>query len=133
MAMGMAPGGRMHQEIYADPFNISDWDVTAGLRVFVHLADAMLWRAITGEMPPQPPLTAREYGDAEGPWFDYKNEGADAIEGAAKLAELQSILEKANEKGDPPPPDLAPVTSDPVITITRKKPAKKNRDNFWKV
>ena len=39
---------------------------------------------------------------------------------------------KTNEKGDPPPPDLAPVKSDPVITIKRKKPAKKNRDSFWK-
>ena len=133
MAMGMAPGGRMHQEIYADPFKKSDWDVTAGLRVFVHLADAKLWRAITGEMAPQIPLTAREYGDAEGPWFDYKNEGAGAIAGSAKLAALQSILEKANEKGDPPPPDLAPVKSDPVITLKRKKPGKKNRDSFWKV
>ena len=131
-SMGMAPGGRMRQEIYEDPFQKSDWDVQAGLRVFVHLADAMLWRAITGQIPPAIPLTAGEYGDADGPWFSYENEIARVVDGSPRLAELKSILEKANEKGDPPPPDLAPVKSDPIITIKHPKRGRRRRDSFWK-
>jgi len=132
MAMGMAPGGRMRQEIYKDPFQKSDWDVQAGLRVFVHLADAMLWRAITGQIPPAIPLTAGEYGDADGSWFSYENERARVVDGSPRLAELKSILAKANEKGDPPPADLAPVKSDPIITIRHPKRGRRRRDSFWK-
>ncbi|MBN1196075.1 MAG: hypothetical protein JXA62_01560 [Candidatus Aminicenantes bacterium] len=129
MGMGMAPGGRMRQEIFKDPFQKSDWDIKAGLRVFVHLADAMLWRAITGNNPPTVPLTAREYSDMDGPWFDYRNEGAEAIDGAKKLAELKSILEKANQKGDPLPPDFSPVKSDPIITIIEGKGRKRRKSH----
>jgi hypothetical protein len=38
--MGLAPGGRMRQEIYDDPFDLSDWDLRHGSRCFIHLANA---------------------------------------------------------------------------------------------
>ena len=50
--MGLAPGGRMRQEIYKDPFKLSDWDMDQKSRCFVHLANSLVWRAITGDAPP---------------------------------------------------------------------------------
>jgi hypothetical protein len=51
-SMGLAPGGRMRQEIYDDPFELEDWDTKHRGRCFVHLANSMVWRAITGDEPP---------------------------------------------------------------------------------
>ena len=50
--MGLAPGGRMRQEIFEDPFDIKDWDLAANSRCFLHIANSIVWRAITGELPP---------------------------------------------------------------------------------
>ena len=55
--MGLAPGGRMRQEIYKDPFRLSDWDMNQKSRCFVHLANSLVWRSITGDAP----LTLRQY------------------------------------------------------------------------
>ncbi len=69
--MVLAPGGRMRQEIYEDPFKLSDWDMDQKSRCFVHLANSLVWRAITGNAPPTVPFTAKEYNDHGLPWFDY--------------------------------------------------------------
>jgi hypothetical protein len=57
--MGLAPGGRMRQEIYKDPFQPDDWDQDTSSKCFVHIANSLVWREITGEQPPTVPATAR--------------------------------------------------------------------------
>src|SRR5262249_45257694 len=56
--MGLAPGGRMRQQIYEDPFPIEDWDTDHASRCFIHLVNATTWQAITGQRPPSKPITA---------------------------------------------------------------------------
>lgn len=89
--MGMAPGGRMHQEIYDDRYGLDAWDQRHGQRCFVAMADALLWEAITDEQPPTEPPTVDDYDRAGLPWFDYYDDKAVALEGAEKLAQLKSI------------------------------------------
>ena len=48
----------MKQEIFEDPFGIDEWDRTAGSRCYVHMANSLVWEAITGEKPLTPPPTA---------------------------------------------------------------------------
>jgi hypothetical protein len=67
--MGLAPGGRMRQEIYADAYGLADWDCSQTSRCFVHIANSVMWQAITGEQPPTKPLTALQYTKAGLPWF----------------------------------------------------------------
>src|SRR6185436_12896414 len=69
--MGLAPGGRMRQEIYEDPFSIHDWDTENGSRCFIHLVNSTTWLALTGQKPPTQPPTAKQYTKAGFPWFDY--------------------------------------------------------------
>ena len=73
--MGLAPGGRMRQEIYDDPFTAADWDLSASSRCFVHIANSLVWRQITGAAPPTVPPTAEEYTRAGFPWFEWYGEG----------------------------------------------------------
>ena len=88
--MGLALGGRMRQEIYADPFAIADWQMDVSSRCFVHLCNALDWREITGDDPPKTPATHREYQRAGLPWFDWYSE-APALKGAKRLKRLRSL------------------------------------------
>ena len=114
--MGLAPGGRMRQEIYDDPFRLSDWDHDHSSRCFVHIANSLVWRSITGETPPTVPPTATEYTEAGLPWFEYYSDAA-ALAGAANLAGLKSVAQLGKEKGDVPLPENDSVSPENVIAL----------------
>jgi hypothetical protein len=115
--MGLAPGGRMRQEIYDDPYELSDWDLRHGSRCFVHLANALVWRAITGEDPPTTPPTAEEYTRAGLPWFEYYGGDQKALGGAGPLKGLLSVLQMGKKKGDVPLPENDSVDPANVVKL----------------
>ena len=119
--MGLAPGGRMKQEIYADKFGLDEWDRSASSRCFVHLANSLVWEAITGATPPTPPPTAKTYTDHGLPWFDYYAEGANALDGAEELRRLKSVLEMGRQKGEVPLPENETVKPDRVVRLQRER------------
>lgn len=117
--MSLAPGGKMRQEIFDDPFRLDDWDLEHSARCFVHLTNSMIWHQITGEHPPTVPLTAKEYSDAGLPWFDFYDEKATALPGSEKLEGLKSVREMGEEKGEMPLPENQSVTVSKVHEIRR--------------
>jgi len=96
--MGLAPGGRMRQEIYDDPYKLSDWEPTHRSRCFVHLTNSAMWRDITGEAPPTVPPTAEAYAREGLPWFEFYDEGATAVNGSDVLAGLKSVEQKKKDQ-----------------------------------
>lgn len=120
MDMGLAPGGRMRQEIYDDPFDFEDWDLENSSRCFVHIANSLIWRAVTGARAPTTPPTAKEYTRAGLPWFDYFGEKTTAVGGSGILKRMKSIVGKGREKGDVPLPENEAVTVERVIKIRAK-------------
>ena len=116
--MGLAPGGRMKQEIYDDPHSFDVWDTRASSRCFVHIANSLAWRAVTGEEPPTTPLTAREYQDAGLPWFEHYGKDRTALEGADELAELKTVKEIGEEKGEHPLPENETVEDPLVVNLS---------------
>ena len=68
---GFGAGGRIRQEIYADPLPRESWDEYAALACENHLILADRWTAFTGEPMPTPPPTPAHYAAAGIPWFDY--------------------------------------------------------------
>ena len=115
--MGLAPGGRMKQEIFDDPHSFDVWDTRASARCFVHITNSLAWRAITGEEPPTTPLTSREYQDAGMPWFEYYGGDKKALEGAKKLGGLTTVKGMGEEKGEHPLPENESVENPVVITL----------------
>jgi hypothetical protein len=115
--MGLSAGGRMQQEIYDDPQRFSDWDTSHRARCFVHLANALVWRAITGEAPPTVPPTAAEYTRAGLPWFDYYDADRRALEGGDKLRGVKSVVEIGKAKGDVPLPENESVDPTNVVKL----------------
>ncbi len=98
-SMSLAPGGRMKQQIHEDPYGLSDWDVSKSQRVFVHLANSLVWKAITKHEPPHPPTTARDYTLHGLPWFEHYKDDAKVLEGTDKLAGMKSVLSMGFQKG----------------------------------
>lgn len=117
--IGLAPGGRMRQEIYDDPYRLSDWDTAHTGRCFVHIANSMVWRAITGQNPPTVPPTAADYSRRGLPWFDYYDDSATAIGGSALLQRLKSIVQLGAEKGHVPLPENESAPTDRVVTLRK--------------
>jgi hypothetical protein len=99
-SMGLAAGGRMRQQIYADPYGIEAWDQSVWSRCFVTLVDAVQWREVTGTLPPTRPPTAADYSQSGLPWFDYYAADVETLAGAPKLALVKSVAEIAAEKGE---------------------------------
>ena len=95
--MGLAPGGRMKQDIYDDPYGLDAWDQQHVSRCFVTLVNSAQWMAITGERPPTEPPTARQYTEAGLPWFDYYGGDAAAVAGAEKLKTVKSVAQIAKK------------------------------------
>ena len=116
MDMGLAPGGRMRQEIYDDSHGLDVWDREHASRCFVHIANSLVWSSITGSKPPHPAPTAREYTDAGLPWFDYYDDKK-ALEGSARLGGLESVVRRGERRGEQPLPENESVQVDHVVRL----------------
>ena len=117
VGLGIAPGGRMKQEIYADPYQFEDWDLKHKSRCFVHIVNSNSWKTITGEYQPTIPLCAATYNQHNLPWFDYYNEDFDALDGAKALQHLKSIATMCSEKDHDILPENASFNMRHVIKI----------------
>lgn len=117
--MGLAPGGMMRQEIYADPFGINDWDINHKSRCYTHIANSLTWRAVTGDNPPTVPLTSKEYNDHGMPWFDFYNDSATPLNGSTVLNSLKSIVQMGKIKKDNPLPENQTVTPESVVALRK--------------
>lgn len=118
--MGLGAGGRMEQEIYRDDFDLDDWDLSHGSRVFVHLVNSLVWRAITGRTPPTTPPTARQYANAGLPWYHYYDESATPVQGSAILNSVQSVAAMGKNRGDMPLPENASCVPFNVVPVVKK-------------
>ena len=114
-SMGLAPGGKMEQEIYEDPFGLDVWDQRNTHRCFVSLVNSTQWMAITGERPPTEAPTARDYTSAGLPWFDYYGGDRNALEGNEKLQRVSSVSKVGNDKAENPLPENDSLIVGPTV------------------
>ncbi|MDD4340896.1 MAG: hypothetical protein PHO14_01530 [Kiritimatiellae bacterium] len=126
--MGLAPGGRMKQEILEDKYDLEDWDLESKSRCFVHIANSQDWHRITGEKPPTTPPTAAEYNRQGLPWFDYYSD-AKPVAGSELLGAMQSVEEMGKAKGSSPLPENQSFSPLNILNIFRKRPT--NQVQEW--
>jgi len=125
--MGLAAGGRIHQEIYEDRFELSEWDMTASSRCFVHLANSQTWRDITGNTPPTKAPSAREYSSHGLPWFEYYSDQK-PLPGSNVLHKLKSVIQRGKEKRENPLPENDSVEPEHIIAINRPQSPERVRE-----
>jgi len=116
ISMGLAPGGRMKQEIYDDPYPMDVWDLRHSSRCFVHIANSLSWRAITGDTPPTLPPTAAQYSQAGLPWFDFYSDAA-PVAGSEVLQGVKTVSEMGKQKGENPLAENEGVNNERVVRL----------------
>lgn len=121
--LGLAPGGRLKQEVYVNPYDFSDWDTGHHSRCFVHLTNSLAWQAITKEAPPTAPRTSADYTSAGLPWFDYYDGDAKALAATETNKGLKSIMEMGFQKGFTILPENEPVAfrSDQIVKLSQPR------------
>lgn len=135
--MGIAAGGRMEQSIYPDPYGADVWDNAKTARVYVHIANSMTYREITGLEPPATPVSARTYAEHGYPWFDLYDEDLGDVDPSEALAGVKSVKEMDAEKGFEPQQqddDPVDVPDDTVKRLHLRKPARRKdavADGDW--
>jgi hypothetical protein len=122
-SMGLAPGGRMKQEIYDDPYGLEAWDQRHASRCSVTILNTGAWLAVTGERPPTEPPSARTYAKANLPWFDYYDADGKALGGSPILAKLKSVVGLGKDKGEAPLPENGSVETGNVIGLGPRRSA----------
>jgi hypothetical protein len=118
LEMGLAPGGRMKQDITKDPYGLNEWDPSARSRCFVHLLNTLMWEAVTGGKPPLPAPTAKTYKEQGLPWFDHYGEGP-ALAGGEALKRLRSVIQISKQKGEPALPENEGFSGERFVRIGR--------------
>src|SRR5262245_45819993 len=126
-AMGLAAGGRMKQQIYADPYGIDAWEPSVSSRCFVTLVNAVQWLEVTSEAPPTKPPTAADYTNARLRWFDYYAADLETLAGAPALTLVKIVAEMAAEKGEQPLGPDGEVNPATVIALGPGKPVPQGR------
>jgi len=99
--MGLAPGGRMAQQVFADAYGLDCWSREQHDRCFVHLSNSLAWKAITGQDVPTMPFTAADYSRKGYPWYDHYREDVGMVKPNSKLAGLKSVVQIGAETGVP--------------------------------
>ncbi len=128
--MGLAPGGKMKQEVFEDPYDFNDWDRENHGRCFVHLSNSLAWRAITKHDPPTAPRTAKDYTSYGLPWFEFYADGK-ALDGTKLTKELKSVMAMGFQKGFSilPENEKPEFKSDQIVKLGRTKG--QVRDGKW--
>ncbi len=121
--MGLAPGGRMRQEIYEDDYGLDAWDQRHAVRCFITIANSAQWMAITGERPPIEPPPAEVYTEAGLPWYDYYDADHETVSGSDILKSVKSVTQTGKEKGETALPDNDSINGARVVSLrdTRKR------------
>lgn len=128
--MGLGLGGMMRQDIEADPHGADAWDLDHPARCFVHLANAALWTAITGEPMPTQPITPAQYRAAGIPWFDYSAPGT-KVSGSDVLGDLATVGEVEAESGRRLPEAEIPIDRVHRLPARRRSGASVREAGGW--
>lgn len=129
--MGLGAGGQMEQEIYPDEYGVDVWDQGRCGRVFVHIANSMAWREITGEEPPPTPVSAATYAEHGLPWFSLYDEGRGDIAPSKELVGVRSVKGMDATKGFGEQQDDRPVGVPAGQVVELGRPQGEVTDGEW--
>ena len=116
-AMGIAPGGRIEQKIYPDPYGLDTWNVDDHGDLFVHIVNTEQYSAITGLAPPPTPISARTYSERGLPWFALYDEAEADLAAAPTLTALKSVQQHDAEIGAGDTHDETTIDIDPGTVV----------------
>ncbi|MEE2032438.1 hypothetical protein [Rhodococcus chondri] len=118
--MGFGAGGAIDQGIATPVEPSGAWDLDHRSTVHVRLANSAEWETLTGSPPPTEPTSAAEYTKRGFPWFELYDEGT-ARQGSPELAEVETVTQRAERRGDEPPAGNESIEVPEPIRIRRRR------------
>jgi hypothetical protein len=121
--MGIGAGGLIHQAIEEDCHGSYLWDSGSATIFNVQVMNSAVFKSVTGEDPPETPITAKTYAEYGFPYYKLYNEKPSGIKGdfsgvksvAQKDIEGVPSLEKAKAVAE-----VIEDTNNPVILLDEK-------------
>ncbi len=92
-AMGLAAGGRIHQDIREDAHGLDTWKRKPTRTIRIDLVDAMVFEAITGIPAPHPAPDAHSYTAHGLPWFALLDLTARDVKATKWLRKIRSLAD----------------------------------------
>lgn len=89
--MGIAAGGKLVQDIYADTNPKHIWNKSNIRLVNIHILNSFTFEEVTHIVPPPTPITANMYNDLKLPVFLLEEELNDRVDGGNSLKGIQSV------------------------------------------
>jgi hypothetical protein len=89
-AMGLAPGGKLAQQIHKDEDIYRPKHCPTAL-ICIQLLNAVAYEAITGLVCPSTPITVRDYVNAGFPWFDTYDPSSRSTAGGVGFDRIRSV------------------------------------------
>jgi hypothetical protein len=103
-ATGLGAGGEIRQSIETPVESPENWELETSASVWVHIANSVDWRQITGERPPTLALSAADYTKYGFPWFDWYDDTSPRS-GSDVLARVKSVHTLGGERSESPLPE----------------------------
>jgi hypothetical protein len=82
--MGFAGGGRIEQQVYADPHPPRTWNAHDFVDMTIQIVNSLTFRSIVGHDPPPSPISTDDYVRSGLPWFRYYDDDSRAVRGVSK-------------------------------------------------
>jgi len=93
-SMGLGRGGEIEQKIYPDPHGYDVWDAEPAGRATIYLVNSEDFEKITGQAPPQTPITIKTYQQCGMPWFLLPDGSWKDTAGSDVFGKLKPVVEK---------------------------------------
>lgn len=97
--MGLGAGGRIEQKLYPDPYGRETWKTRPDARLFVHIVNSQHYQEITGQRPPDSPVSAATYTEYGYPWFALYDEAKGDVGVSETLTGVKTVSELDAEHG----------------------------------
>ena len=99
--MGISRGGSIKQQILRDHYGVQSWDEAAKRMLNIRIVNSELFQEITGELPPESPITVEAYREQGIPWFERYDETAESVAPAKKFTGVKSVATIDALRGTP--------------------------------
>jgi hypothetical protein len=97
--MGIAAGGAIEQKVVLDKYGADSWDENTATPICIHMVNSEAFEAITGQKPPETPITAYSYKKRGIPWYSNYDESVPGLPGAKAFQFIKSILQIDKKRG----------------------------------
>ncbi|HBJ86757.1 MAG TPA: hypothetical protein DDZ88_23455 [Verrucomicrobiales bacterium] len=97
--MGIAAGGAIEQKIVVDKYGAESWDENTATSICIHIVNSEVFEAITGQKPPETPISAYSYKKRGIPWFSNYDESVPGLAGAKAFQFIKSVFQIDRKRG----------------------------------